>query len=281
MWKHKMKHNEFKFQAADKLQIYAQEWKPDSESAAVICLIHGKGEHSGRYSHLASVLTGAGYTLLAFDLRGHGKSQGKRGHSASYEVLMCDIAYFLKEATSRFTNLPLFLYGHSMGGNLALNYVIRRQVKLAGVIATSPWLSLAFKCSAWKSITAKILYKLFPSFAVCDNIDNKYLSRDPKVVSAYENDPLVHDKISVRLALDIIESGKWALENAGRLSLPLLLMHGTSDFMTSPEASRNFINRVSCDCTYKFWEGLYHEIHNEPEQKEVFEFMLQWLKAHQ
>ena len=132
-----MKHIEFKLETADNLELFARKWLPDSEALAVICLIHGKGEHSGRYLNAASTLTDAGYILLTFDLRGHGKSQGRRGFSPSYEALMDDISLLLNEAVNRFPNLPHFLYGHSLGGNLVLNYALRRKCRLSGVIASS------------------------------------------------------------------------------------------------------------------------------------------------
>ncbi len=275
-----MKHIEFKLQTADSLQLFAREWLPESEALAVVCLIHGKGEHSGRYLHTASTLTMAGYIVLTYDLRGHGKSQGKRGHSPSYKALMDDISLILNEAGNRFPNLPHFLYGHSLGGNLVLNYVLRRRHRLNGVIATSPWLSLASEPPRWKLVISSLLYNLLPSFSMTGDMDNQSLSRDSEVVNAYENDPLVHDRISVRLALDIIHSGAWVLEHASGFSIPLLIMNGSADRLISTESCSKFADSISGDCTYKPWEGLFHEIHNEPEKQEVFDFMIKWLKNH-
>jgi len=121
-----MKHTEFEFKTFDGLSLFGQSWQPEDRTRAVVCLIHGLGEHSGRYVHVADSLSQAGYTLISFDLRGHGKSEGLRGHTPSYEALMQDISFLLEAANKKFPQLPFFLYGYSLGGNLVLNYVLRR-----------------------------------------------------------------------------------------------------------------------------------------------------------
>jgi alpha-beta hydrolase superfamily lysophospholipase len=273
-----MKHSEFKFKTFDGLQLFGQSWQPDDvQSRAVICLVHGLGEHSGRYNYLADQITQASYTLLSFDLRGHGQSQGPRGHTPSYEALLNDVNFFLNEVDKNFPELPHFLYGHSLGGNLVLNYVLRRQSHLKGVIATDPWLRLAFEPPRVKVILAQITNYIWPSFSQKNGLDTKVLSRDPEVVHAYENDPLVHGNISARMFISIYQSGRWALEHASEFPLPLLLMHGGDDKIISLEASREFASKVTGKCTFRIWDGLYHEIHNEPEKQAVFAFLISWL----
>jgi len=272
-----MKHLEFERQTKDGLKLFFQEWQPENESKAVVCLMHGFPEHSSRYAHVAAFLTKAGFALLTFDLRGHGKSQGKRGHVSSYESFFDDIAVLEEEARNRFPGKPIFFYGHSFGGNLVLNYALRRKPKIEGVIATSPWLRLAYDPPPLKLIIACIANKLIPSLTSPSGLETKALSRDPKIVSAYENDPLIHNRISSHMYLSIVEAGEWALDHANEFALPLLIVHGGSDRITSAEASRQFANRVPGNCTYKLWPGLYHEIHNEPEKNEVFAFIINWL----
>lgn len=273
-----MKQSEFKFKTFDGLQLFGQSWQPDDvQSRAVICLVHGLGEHSGRYNYVADQITQAGYTLLSFDLRGHGQSQGPRGHTPSYEALLNDINFFLNEVDKNFTELPHFLYGHSLGGNLVLNYILRRQSPLKGVIATDPWLRLAFEPPRVKVILAQITNYLWPSFSQKNGLDTKVLSRDPEIVLTCENDPLVHGNISARMFISIYQSGRWALEHASEFPLPLLLMHGGDDKITSLEASREFASKVTEKCTFRIWDGLYHEIHNEPEKQAVFAFLISWL----
>ncbi len=272
-----MKHTEFKFKTFDGLQLFGQSRQPEDKPRAVVCLIHGLGEHSERYVHVADSLTQAGYALISFDLRGHGKSEGLRGHTSSYEALMQDISSLLEAANKKFTQLPFFLYGHSLGGNLVLNYVLRRQSHLKGVIATAPWLRLAFEPPAFKIALGKITNYIWPSFSQKNGLDTKVLSHDLEAVHSYENDPLVHDRISARMFISTYQAGQWALEHAFEFSLPLLLMQGGDDKIISVEAGREFAGKIKENCTLKIWDVLYHEIHNEPEKEEVFKFLIDWL----
>jgi acylglycerol lipase len=275
-----MNHFEWIWYAADGLRLYAQSWQPDGEVSGVVCLVHGLGEHSSRYGHLAAALGEAGYVTLAFDRRGHGKSQGPRGDALSYDAQMDDIKRLLDEADERFPGRPIFLYGHSMGGNLALNYALRRHSRLDGVIATGPWLRTAFAPPVWRVRIGRVLLRAFPALSQPVNLDVTAVSRDPSVVRAYQDDQLNHDKISLRVYFECVDAGLWALEHATEFSLPLLLMHGGADRLTSAEASREFAAKVKGDYTLKIWEALYHEIHNEPEQQEVFAFTKNWLNQH-
>jgi acylglycerol lipase len=274
-----MQRFEFKWQTEDGLRLYAQGWQPEIEPRGVVCLVHGLGEHSGRYAHLAAFLNQAGYALLAFDLRGHGKSEGQRGHTPSCEVLLDDISQLLEEAAERYPDLPRFLYGHSLGGSLVTEYALRRCPQLAGVIATGPLLRTAFAPPAWKLTLAKIMRSLWPTLSLSNELDRQGLSHDPEVVRAYNEDPLVHDRLSARLGMDMLQSGLWALEHAAAFPLPLLLMHGGADRITSAQASREFAAQAGDVCTLRIWDGLYHEIHNEPEQGQVFTYLLEWLNG--
>ncbi|MBW2323508.1 MAG: lysophospholipase [Deltaproteobacteria bacterium] len=273
-----MKHNEFTWQTGDNLRIAARTWQPEDEPRAVICLVHGMGEHCMRYVHLAEYFTQKGYAVTTFDLRGHGQSEGQRGHSSSYQALMNDISHFLGEAKKSFPDLPRFLYGHSLGGNLVLNYTLRNNPELPGVIVTGPWLRLSFEPGKVQMALARIMRSAWPTFSQSSALDTKALARDPKVVQDYINDPLVHDKISARMFMDAFQAGRWALEHASEFNLPLLLMHGDADGLTSAEASRAFAENGPKNCTLKIWEGFYHELHNEPEKQEVFTFITEWLE---
>jgi len=274
-----MQRFEFGWQTKDGLRLYAQGWKPETAPKAVVCLVHGLGEHSGRYGHLAAFLNQAGYALLSFDLRGHGKSEGQRGYAPSYEALLDDIARLLDEAANRYPDLPRFLYGHSLGGNLVINCALRRRPQLAGVIATGPFFRAAFEPPAWKLTLARIMYNLWPTLSLSNELDRQALSRNPEVVRDYDEDPLVHDRLTPRLTMDMFQAGLWALEHASELSLPLLLMHGSADRLCSVQASREFAARAGDRCTLKIWDGFYHEIHNEPEQEQVFKYLLEWLNS--
>jgi len=266
------------FQSEDGITFFAREWKPDS-AKAVIALVHGHGEHIGRYEHVAEAMNAAGYAMTGFDLRGHGRSTGKRGHAPSYDALLDDVMRFLRQTAARFPDMPIFLYGHSLGGNLVINTALRRKPAVKGVIATGPWLRLAFEPPAAKISLAKTMQSILPGLLQSSGLETAALSHDEAVVRAYENDPLVHDKISARLFVVMYDAGLWALEHASELTLPMLLMHGSADRLTSADASREFAERAGEKVTLKIWDGAYHEIHNEPEKEDVFRTMIAWMDA--
>jgi alpha-beta hydrolase superfamily lysophospholipase len=275
-----MSHIAFTKSSPDNLAFYFQGWQPDAPPAAAICLVHGLGEHTGRYMHVAAALNAAGYAVLGFDLRGHGKSGGLRGHTPAYDTLMDDIGRLLDEAAARYPVGPRFLYGHSLGGNLVLNYALRRKPAIAGVVSTSPGLRVATPPPAAQIALAKVMNRIYPAMQMPNGLALDNLARDPEVIRAYTSDPLVHNKISVRLALEMLGAGEWALAHAAEFPVPLLLVHGSADRLTSAAASQEFAARVRSDCTLKIWDGFYHETHNEPEKADVIGFMVEWLGKH-
>lgn len=272
-----MPHIEFEIRSTDGLTLYGQEWTPEGKPKSVVCLVHGLGEHCGRYSHAAETFNREETALIAFDLRGHGRSEGKRGHASSYELLMSDIFQYLEKARQRDPTAPLFLYGHSLGGNLVIHYALREHPKLAGVIASAPLLRLSFAPPAWKTTLLRLMYRFWPSLSLPSGLETSALSRDAEVVRSYQNDPLVHNQISARLGIDMLEAGEWNLEHAAEFPLPLLLMHGDADRITSAQASREFAARAGETCTLKIQKNLYHELHNELEQNEVLADVIRWM----
>ncbi|WP_202318761.1 alpha/beta hydrolase [Archaeoglobus neptunius] len=262
---------EFTLQTDDGLRLYGRRWDVRSPKA-VICLIHGLGEHSGRYQHVAEFFNRHGYSFAAFDLRGHGKSDGKRGH-AEYERIMEDIALFL---SSLDYECPRFVYGHSMGGNLAINFILRRRPKIAGAVISAPFLALHKDLSTGLKFLLKFLNAVAPSILISNGINPEYLSRDLRVVEEYVNDPLVHNKISPRLVYQLIEAGKWAVENAASVDIPVLLLHGDEDRIVSYGASRRFAERAGCK--FISYRGFYHEPHNEVERERVLKDILSWIE---
>jgi alpha-beta hydrolase superfamily lysophospholipase len=164
-----------------------------------------------------------------------------------------------------------------MGGNQVINYALRSPQALKGVIATGPWLKLAIDPPAALVLLAKLLNNIVPNFSLASGLSQNALSRDPQVISKYAADPLVHDKISVRLYTSMFGSGFWASEHAAELKIPMLLMHGSADKLTSALASQEFSRNVGKAVTLRIWEGFYHEIHNEPEKADVIQTMVNWL----
>ena len=271
-----MMHKQFVRASKDGLELFFQEWRPEGQMRAVVGLVHGLGEHSGRYLHFADYLNNAGYGLVAIDLRGHGHSDGRRGHTPSYEAFMDDLGLLNRTIEERFPGDSIFIYGHSMGGNLALNYVLRRQPSIKGVVVTGPWLKLAFEPPTVQKLLAKGVGAIWPGFTQKNQLDPSQLSHEPHIGDTSDKDTLAHNLISARLFTVIHQAGEWALVHAAEFLPPLLLMHGSEDTVTSSQASQIFAGKVH-SCEMKIWDGLYHELHNEPEYKEVFETTVVWM----
>lgn len=273
-----MKHTEFSWVSPQGTKIFAQKWLPDNgDVKATINLVHGMGEHSSRYGHVAAFLTKKGYAVYSFDQLGHGRTSGKKGHTPSYDALLDNIDILLAKSKEEFPKLPQILYGHSMGGNLVLNYGLKRKPKIKGVISTSPWLKLAFEPPAIQLMVGKLARNLFPAFVQSTKLNTKHISRDLQEVKKYEQDQLNHDKISTTFFFGIHESGLWALEHASEWTLPLFLSHGTGDQITSYKATEEFAAKMKVKATLKLWPQLYHETHNEIEKQEVLSFMGEWI----
>ena len=267
----------FQLTASDGTNLAGSYTKPPGEVKGVIAVVHGMGEHFGRYRYVAEFFANAGYATIGIDYRGHGRSGGKKGHAPSLDHLLDDIALLLKKAADLFGDLPIILYGHSMGGNLAANYVLRCKPTLKSLVLTSPYFKLAFAPPAWKVTMAKGLANLLPSMTLPTALEEAALSRDAEVVKAYTNDPLVHDKMSASFFAAVHPAASYAIQHAGELLVPTLVMHGTADRITSPEGSKEFSQNNPQWITLKLWEGLYHETHNEPEKEEVLQYIVQWI----
>ena len=262
--------------------IFAQGWAP-TQPKAVVCIVHGFNEHSTRYAHVADTLNNAGYAVLSYDGLGHGQTTGKRGHAPSYDATLDSVGRIVEEAKTRYPGLKVFVYGHSMGGNIATNFVLRRQPAIAGLVATGPLYKLGFEPPAIKVALAKIMVNIYPKFTEPADLDINGLSRDKAVVDAYAKDPYNHGKITAGTFLGFFEAGKYAIAHAADLKVPALIMHGTADKLTSPEGSKEFVaNAPKNLISSKWWEGFYHEIHNEPaaDRKQVLDYIINWLDAH-
>lgn len=274
-----MEPNLFTIQTKDNINLYARDWKPIGEPKAVVCLAHGLGEHCGRYAHVAEALNHAGYAMLSFDLRGHGLSGGPRGHSASGEAFLDDMDCLCAEAENRYQGKPRFSYGHSLGGTLVLYHSLRRKPQLAGVISTGPGFQSPILEQKIKVTFANALAAVLPMITMTSGLNPDHLSHDPQVVQDYRNDPLVHNKASLAMASSTVRSIQWTMDHAAEIEQPLLLMHGTADKITYPTGSQEFARRVPGSCTLRLWDGLYHEVHNEPEKEQVIAEMIQWMDS--
>ncbi len=266
------------WKSADGLEIFAQGWEPeDIPIKGVVCLIHGIGEHTGRFEHVAKALTDAGYVLMGADWRGHGRSAGKHGHVPSMEAILKDIDRVLEEAKHRYEEIPLFLYGQSLGAIMVLYYSLKRKPLINGIIATSPALHTSLDEQPVKLMAARILGSVIPGMTLHSGLVPEQLSRDSVTVQAYIDDPMVHYRLSLGFGKKLLEARSWTLEHAPELELPLLLMHGKADKIAYPSGSIDFAAPIDEKCTLVLWDEAFHELHNEPERAEVFEVIITWL----
>ena len=278
-----MKTFESEWESNDGITFFMRGWEPDTDPKALIGLVHGLGEHTGRYAHVGKVMTDAGYAMAGFDLRGHGKTGGARGHSSSLNVYMQDIRQFFDLLAQRYPELSRFLYGHSLGGLLSLSYAIQYGAGLKGVMVTGAALRSPLQEQRVKIAMAKLLGTFLPAMTIQSGLDPTTISRDQKVVDAYVSDKLVHYSTSLGFGKAALSAIDLCFARAREFTIPLLMMHGTDDRLTYPSGSEDFarlVGEVGNDVTLKLWDGLYHELHNEPEQAKVFKFMTEWLDKH-
>jgi acylglycerol lipase len=270
-----MSHFEMMKTTDDSVDLYFQGWEIEEPAKGVVCLVHGLGEHSGRYAHVGERLNQARYHMMAFDLPGHGKTSGKRGDLPTYDVLNKYVTLMLSEASRRYPTLPQILFGHSMGGLVVLYYCLKIKPSLAGVVATGTGLKTALEEQKGKILLVKLLGPLFPGLVIASGLDTSALSRDAQVVDDYQKDLLVHDRATLGLGFYSLKAIQYIYGNARAWDLPLLLMHGTDDRLAYPKGSEDFAELVSPKlCTLKLWQGYYHELHNEPGKEEVFKYLI-------
>ncbi len=263
----------------DGRNVYFQQWTPTIKPEACILLIHGLGEHSSRYEHVGDFFAKEKICVTGFDLLGHGKSDGQRGHAESYDEYCLQVDFFLKELQDKYPGIPVFLYGHSMGGLISLYHVlINKPTNIKGVISSSPGLATGFPVPAWKMTLGNLLYKLAPRFSMNNGLPVEGLSHDKSVIAAYKADPLNHPQISARMGMDLIRNGQELSKRKGDFPLPLLLMVGEKDYVVNPEAVKEFGKQAGAKTTLKVWEGGYHELHNEPFKLEVLTTILEWVR---
>lgn len=272
-----MTHQTAFLKTSDDINLFSQVWKPDQSPDCVICLVHGIGEHSSRYDDWAKRFVSNNIALLAFDQRGHGQSGGKRGVIPSYETLLDDIDILLLECEKLFPNIPIILYGHSMGGGEVLNHLLNRERIYKGVISTSPWLVAQQSPSKLLMPVVGLCKRLFPNLSLKTKLNPDLLSRDSNVGKDYMNDPLVHPMVSFRLFYEAYQRGYSLLNNKSKITRPLLLLHGSSDLITSHLASQKFAANAGDLCQFHLFEGAFHELQNDFCKDEAFDLILTWI----
>ena len=244
----------------------------------MVCIIHGFGEHIGRYRHVMQSLNDSKFNVYGVDLRGHGRSGGLKGHAPDLISLINDIEEFLKIVRAEHLYLPLFLFGHSMGGNLVLNYVIRDKSKeLSGFIVSAPWIKLAFTPPRWKEQLGKLMAHIAPKIRQSNGLNSLHLSKDPEVSRLYDNDPLVNLKISAGLFAAINFGASYLMEHQSEIKLSGFVFHGQSDAIIDYKATMKLALDNPDYIKWKLWKDVFHEAHNDLEQKEVIKEWIDWM----
>ncbi len=261
-------------------RLFGSVWKPETQIKAVVVLVHGFGEHCLRYTPYIELFAQAGIAFVGYDIQGHGQSDGKRGKIFSYQSLLNEISFVLKKTQSLFPNLPTFIYGHSMGGNIVMNYLMKQNPAIAGGIVSSPWLILANDPNIITKRLVSFIKRFVPHMTINSGLEIEYISSDPIEVEKYRIDKLNHSRISFRLFSEITRHGWWAMKHTPNLKVPVLLMHGTTDKITSFGASEQVALACPQHIDWVPWEGRYHELHNETNRVEVAAKVIDWILKH-
>lgn len=257
--------------------IYFQCWLPEQTPKALLLLVHGAGEHSGRYRHVAEFFAAQGVGVAALDHRGHGRSDGIPGHIDAFGDYLADLTRFHNDVEERFPDVPIFLLGHSLGGLIVCHYLLQQQDRFVGCILSGALIQSSLQLGWAQMGFIRLLARLAPQFGIMQ-LDASGVSRDPEEVKKYVEDPLVlHGKASARMVREFF-AGMAALKlGAAGITVPILILHGDADVLTSPDGSRELCQNISStDKTLVIYPGLYHEIFNEPERLDVLEQVLKW-----
>jgi len=262
------------------LRLRYRTWEATAPRAAML-IVHGLGEHGGRYAGLASALTASGVSCYALDLRGHGTSEGRRGHSAEFDCFLQDLDRFRREVDGlNDPEIPLFLLGHSMGGLIVLRYLEEYDARLSGAVLMSPWLATALPVAKWKVTLAGTLGHVLPALPFSTGIRPEALSRDPAAVRAYREDPLVHTRITPRLFTGTAEAMGLVLRRGDRIGVPLLVLLAGDDRITDAERGAALVRALPADrVEVRSYPGCYHELINDIDRDVVIADVRGWIAA--
>jgi acylglycerol lipase len=260
------------------VQLFCSSWQPLETPKAVILLVHGLGEHLGRYEEMATKLANQGVAVFAFDHRGHGQSDGKLGHAVSIDQFVEDLEHAMMKCRSIFLETPIFLFGHSMGGQIVAAYLDKVQSKeVSGVIISSPWILLNNAPPPWQVKLAKGLSAILPSLTLPNGLDPEKISSVKDEVDQYVDDPLIHNRISFALFSSLHTKGVALHQFAKPCAIPVLVCHGTQDQITSARASAKYAQNLGARAIFKPWEKSKHEPHHDFDKHRVIDFYIEWI----
>jgi acylglycerol lipase len=276
-----MEQTEGTFKGSKGLNLYYQCWQPDTNPKAVLLVVPGAAEHSGRYGNLVNYFVPRAYAVCALDTQGHGKSEGPRCYIDKFQDYVNDVKIFFGIVHQKYGDRKVFMVGHSMGSTIAIAYAIQHQDDLAGLIISGTFLKPASGIPSVLKVVVRVISKLFPRMGVTV-LDATAISQDKAVVDAYVNDPLVYrGKVTARFGAELVKTLDRLPALIPQITLPIIIMYGTGDRLCNPEGSRMLYDLVgSRDKTLRKYEGFYHEIFNEPEHLQVMADLEAWLAAH-
>lgn len=276
-----MEHRDGFFAGVRDSAIYYQCWQPETECKAVLLIVHGLAEHSGRYMNVVNHFVPLGYAVYGLDHIGHGKSEGTRVYVGRFAEYTDTVKLYFDLIRLEHPDKPVFLVGHSMGGLIGALYLLEHQRELAGAVLSGPLVKMSDDLSPVVVFMGKLLSTLTPKAGLMA-LDAQGVSRDPAVVQAYINDPLVHTgKMTARLAGELVAATQRITAEAAKITLPILIVQGSGDKLVNPAGAKLLYDTVSsADKTLKVYEGFYHEVFNEPERAQVLNDVEAWLAAH-
>lgn len=275
-----MKHREGTFKGVHQMEIYHQAWLPEGEAKAALLIVHGLAEHSGRYGNLVEHLVPKGYAIYGVDLPGHGRSAGVQVYVERFEDFIETTEAFRGLVEDWQPGVPLFLYTHSMGGLIGSFYLLDHHNGLAGTVFSAPAVAIPQHVTPLTVFLGRLMSNLVPRLGLMA-VDAQGVSRDPAVVRAYDSDPLVYrGKATARLGAELLRAMKRVEAEMGAIRLPVLFLQGSEDILVDPAGTRMLYEGVSStDKALKVYDGLYHEVHNEPEREQVLADVEAWLES--
>ena len=275
-----MKHQEGFFRGVREANIYYQGWLPEGEPKAILLVVHGLAEHSGRYGNIVNHFVPLGYAVYGIDHFGHGKSDGTRVYVKRFDDYTNTLKVYFDKVRGSQPDKPIFLVGHSMGGLIGAVYLLDHQAELAGAVLSGPAVKIPEYVTPFILFMGKMLSALVPKYGLLP-LDANGVSRDPAVVQAYVNDPLVYrGKMTARLAAEMLKAMLTVSAQAARITLPIMIVQGSADRLVNPAGARMLYDGVSSvDKQIKIYEGLYHEVFNEPEHDKVLRDVEIWLES--
>jgi len=269
------------FVGARGVHLFEQSWRPTGPCRAALIIVHGLKDYSGHYALAATELASRGYAVYAFDLRGHGLSEGHRVWIDSFDDYLDDLDVFVQRVRERESGKPLFLFGHSMGGAIVTLYTLERKPPLRGLLLSGPALKRGSDISGFLAGITRLLGTIVPNLGVLD-LDNRWFSRDPQVVAGMNGDPLIYNRPGpARTAAQLLGAMSTIQDREATLDVPVFVMHGTADRLTNPDGSKELVATAHTpDKTLKLYQGYYHDLLHEPERAVVLGDLARWLDAH-